>query len=519
MTKTWGNVMHDVIIVGAGAAGLVLAAELRLAGVRPVVLERQPRRREVPRANGLGGQVVHLLRYRGVLARLETAARKVRPAPNLPFGGVQLDLSHLSEPEFLSLAIPQPVLERTLAEYTAELGAEVREGHEVVGLRQDANSVTVAVQGPDGPYELQARYVVGCDGGRSRVRDLLGLDFPGTTYPEVNRLVEATLPASVSRRADGGLDVPGLGEVRPGFTRTAGGVFAFGAIGPDHLMINTVEEDSTEYDDNPMTEAEFQGSITRILGAALPLGEVRRLSRYQWQGRQVERYRTGRVFLAGDAAHLLASSGASLNLGMLDSVNLAWKLAAAVQGWAPEALLDSYHAERHPAGARALLQTSAQAALRRGHDTAADSLRALFQELLTDEQPLRRLTAVIGGADLRYPMPGSDHALAGTFAADFALTTDDGPTDLAALLRDGRPVFLDLADRPDLRAVAEEWSPRVETHTAKADAGPADALLIRPDAHLAWIAAGSPLDATTLREALTTWFGAPGRLTRDDHQE
>ncbi|MGW4484952.1 FAD-dependent monooxygenase [Amycolatopsis sp. NPDC004368] len=508
MTETGGNSMQDVIIVGAGAAGLVLAAELRLAGVAPVVLERQPKRREVPRANGLGGQILDLLRHRGVLARLEAAATAVHRAPSLPFGGVHLDLSHLSEPAFCALAIPQPVLERTLAEYAAELGAQVREGHEVVGLRQDADSVTVDVHGPDGPYRLAGRYVVGCDGGRSRVRDLLGLDFPGTTYPEVNRLVEATAP----RRTDGGLDVPGVGPVQPGYTRTEAGVFSFGAIGSDHLMINTVENESTTYDDSPMTEAEFQGSVTRVLGAPLPLGEVRRLSRYQWQGRQVDRYRTGRVFLAGDAAHLLASSGASLNLGMLDSVNLAWKLAAAVTGRAPAGLLDTYHSERHPAGARALLQTSAQAALRRGHDPAADALRTLFQELLSDEQPARRLAAIIGGADLRYPMPGSDHALAGTFAADFALTTADGPTSLSALLHQARPVFLDLGDRPDLRAVAENWSPHVEIHPGKADLRPADALLIRPDAHVAWAAsAAAPADPATLREALTAWFGEPNR--------
>ncbi|WIX82560.1 FAD-dependent monooxygenase [Amycolatopsis carbonis] len=500
--------MHDVIIVGAGAAGLVLAAELRLAGVRPLVLERQARRREVPRANGLGGQVVELLRYRGVLERLEAAASPVHAAPSLPFGGLQLDLSHLAEPAYHALAIPQPVLERTLAEYAAELGAEVREGHEVVGLREDA-AVTVDVRGPDGPYQLTARYVVGCDGGRSRVREVLGLPFPGTTYPEVNRLVEATVPDSVKRLDNGDLDVPGLGLLRQGFTRTDGGVFAFGAIGAEMLLINTIEEEATEYDDlSPMSEAEFQASVRRVLGGSLTLGEVRRLSRYQWQGRQVPRYRLGRVFLAGDAAHLLASSGASLNLGMLDSVNLAWKLAAAVHGWAPPGLLDSYHAERHYAGSRALLQTSAQAALRRGHDLAADALRTLFQELLTDEQPLRRLAAAIGGTDLRYPMPGSDHPLAGTFAGDFPLATSDIPTSLASLLRPGRPVFVDLADRPELRSVAQAWAPRVEMHTAKTPLRPADALLIRPDAHVAWAAPlDSPADPAGLREALSTWFG------------
>ena len=187
---------------------------------------------------------------------------------------------------------------------------------------------------------------------------------------------------SVTGLENGDLDVPGLGTVRPGFTRTERGVFAFGQLSSGALMIQTTEDEATAVDDDaPMTLAELQDSIRRVLGAALPLGEVTRLSRYGFQARQAERYRAGRILLAGDAAHQFPATGIGINVGMLDAVNLGWKLAAALDGWAPAGLLNSYHDERHFAGARAMLQTQAQVALRRGQDSAAEALRELFLEL------------------------------------------------------------------------------------------------------------------------------------------
>jgi hypothetical protein len=240
---------------------------------------------------------------------------------------------------------------------------------------------------------------------------------------------------------------------------------------------------------------------------------VIRLSRYQSQARQAERYRDGRILLAGDAAHQFPATGIGINFGMLDAVNLAWKLGAVISGWAPHGLLDTYHRERHFAGARALLQTQAQVALRRGDDPAAVALRELFLELFADEQPLRRLGALIADTDIRYPMPGpSRHALAGTFAPDITLRTDQGTTSVAKLMRAARPVLLDLADRPELREAARDWQQRVDVYTAETDHRPADALLIRPDAYIAWAATtGEPTDtaAPALREALSCWFGEP----------
>lgn len=505
----------DVIVVGAGPTGLMLAAELHLAGVRPLVLERHPRRRDTPKAGGLGGQILQLLRFRGLLDRFEAACTDPVPAPRFPFGGVHLDFTRMTDPPIHALPLPQPLLERLLDERAGELGVDIRRGHKVAGVAQDDDAVSVDVVGPQGPYQVSARYLVGCDGARSRVRDWAGIPFPGATCPEVNRLAHVTLPDTVAVLADGALDVPGFGTIRPGFTRTEQGLFAVGSS-PDSRIVSlyTTEDETTEYDDDtPMTVTELQDSVRRVLGVDLPLGEPLRLSRFTFKSRQAQRYRDGRILLAGDAAHLFPATGVALNAGMLDAVNLAWKLAADVQGWAPAGLLDTYHDERHLAGARTLLHTQAQVALRRGHDPAAEALREVFQELLVDEQPLRRMGALVAGTDIRYPMRGSHpHASAGTFAPDLTLHTDQGISSVAALMHSARPVLLDLGDRSDLRRAAQDWQPRVEIRTAKTDDRPADALLIRPDAHIAWAAAvDEPADtaAPALREALTGWFGTP----------
>ncbi len=233
----------DVVIVGAGPVGLMLAAELCLAGVRPLVLERQPSLRQTPKASAFNGQIVDLLRYRGLLGRLGAASgRPVGPAAQAPFGGLQLDFSPLADPPIQVVHLPQPRLEHLLSEHASELGARILRGHEVTGVRQDDAAVTADVRGPDGPYQVTARYLAGCDGAHSAVRDTAGIPFPGITYPEVNRLGQVALPGSVTLSDSGDLEVPGLGRLRAGFTRTAAGVFGFGALASGDVLIQTTED-------------------------------------------------------------------------------------------------------------------------------------------------------------------------------------------------------------------------------------------------------------------------------------
>jgi 2-polyprenyl-6-methoxyphenol hydroxylase-like FAD-dependent oxidoreductase len=362
----------------------------------------------------------------------------------------------------------------------------------VAGLKQDDEAVHLDVVGPDGPYRISARYVVGCDGVRSRVRELAGVGFPGTAYPEIHRLATVTWPAEIAVRDDDAYDVPGYGRLPWGYGQFEGGIFAIASSEPGWLVLYTSEAPDHDYDDDdPMTLDEFRASVRRVLGVELPLGAPRRLTRFTYAARHTERYVASRVLLAGDAAHQIPTGGVAVSAGMLDGVNLAWKLAATLQGWAPPGLLDTYHSERHLAGERLLLHSQAQVSLRRGHDPADEALRKVFSELISDTQALARVGAMIAASDVRYPMPGAQpHALAGTFASHL-------PDDVVQALRAARPVFV---GPPELGEVAAPWADRVDVVSSQAEA-----LLIRPDAHIAWAGASD----AGLREALTYWFGEP----------
>jgi len=505
------DVDADVIVVGAGPTGLMLAGELARWGVQTLLLERRPVPSDRARAGGLAGQVVQLLHYRGEIERLRAGRDTDRELPpRFPFGGLQLDFTRLEHPPMQPMLMSQRRLEELLAERADEQGAGVRRGHEVLDLQQDDDSVVLTVQGPDGPYSATARFVVGCDGGGSRVRDLIGTPFEGTTLPEVERLAAVTVPDSVRVLEDGSLDVADVGRIPFGYTATARGVFACSGTG-GRMSIYTAEVESTGYaDDAPMTVAELDESVRRVLGVGVPLGEPLSMTRFGYSAKQADHYRAGRVFLAGDAAHLFPSGGVSVNVGMLDAANLAWKLAAGVQGWAPTGLLDTYDEERRAAADRVLLHTQAQVALRRGHGPTGDALRALMSELLLDEQPLRRLGALLAGADV-----GAGEAtspVVGAFLTDLVLGVDHEDPRFAGFLGTGRPTLLDLADRADLRDIAARWADRLDVVGVAFDERPVDAVLVLPDARIAWTAAvDEPADTAgpAFGDAVTDWLGAP----------
>jgi 2-polyprenyl-6-methoxyphenol hydroxylase-like FAD-dependent oxidoreductase len=531
----------DVAIAGGGPNGLMLACELRLGGARPVVLERLPERSAVPKANGLVGQVVRVLDARGLYGRLAGAGGVPpvpTPAPAFMFGGLPLDLRRLDPNPLYVLPVPQRYLEGVLEERARELGAEIRRGHEVAGFSQDGDGVTVDVRGPDGAYRLRARYLVGCDGAHSVVRKGADIGFPGVTTEDVtSRSAHVVLPAGLLVPETGELALPGAGRLRPfAYHRTARGVFVFASFQSGALLVTTLEWGQPRPagdagDEVPMTVAELRDSVRRVLGEDLPMEApsgpgpyvLRRLA--SRNTRQADRYRVGRVLVAGDAAHVHAATGGpGLNLGLQDVVNLGWKLAAEVRGWAPPGLLDTYHRERQPVGERVVMQTQAQLALLTpGGEVTA--LRVLFGELLQQEPNLRYVADLLAGTDVRYDVGGgatAPHPLLGRWLPDLPLLGAGGPTRVAELLRPARPVLLDLtggpgegAGDPALAAAAGGWTGRVDLVAARCTAPPppAAALLIRPDGYVAWVGTADDPQRPVgrgLRDALATWFGAPG---------
>ncbi|RJL35532.1 FAD-dependent oxidoreductase [Bailinhaonella thermotolerans] len=512
---------YDVVIVGGGPNGLMLACELSLAGVRPVVLERLAEPDGQPKANGLLGRVVRVLDRRGLHERLSGSPEPPRPnTAYFMFGGLSLDLGLLEESPVHALPVPQRRVVEVLEERAIELGAEIRRGHEVVGLSQDGEAVTAEVAGPDGVYGLRARYLVGADGAHSAVRKLSGIAFPGVTYDRMTvRSAHVTVPPDLIDPASGALIVPGHGAVPPFLPRrTEHGGFSYAPMPGHPPLVSTTEWDQPATE-TPMSLAELRASVRRVLGADLPLGPpegegphaLRRLT--GGNTRLAERFRDGRVFLIGDAAHVYAATGGGpgLNLGLQDAVNLGWKLAAAIRGSAPPGLLDTYETERRLAADRMVLNARAQAALiAPGSDVTG--LREVFAELLRDPATVRRLAELTTGADLRYDMgTPAAHPLTGAFAPDLDLRTSAGQTTrLADLARTARPLLLDLTEDSSPAKTLAPWAGRIDIITARPlTPGAPAALLLRPDGHVAWATGSShpaPADLQALHTAAHHWF-------------
>lgn len=524
----------EVVIVGGGPAGLMLAAELRLGGTDPVVLERLPEISQIPKGNGMFGQIVPVLDYRGLTGRFRAETTYTGPVPQFQFGPLQLDFSRLPASPLHVLAIPQRHLERLLGEHLHELGGSVRRGHEVLGMSPagDGLSVTLDVRGPDGEYRLCTRYLVGCDGAHSLVRKQAGIGFPGVTSPDISRIGRVVLPKVTIVPGGGQAEVPGVGRVRlMGPNPTPRGNFTLAPLAsmdknaaPGVFIVHTVEagagspvraRDGGSADAQPpMTLDELRASVRRVLGADLEMTDPQWLTRTVGNSRQAERFRDGPVLLAGDAAHLFGAAG-SLNAGLLDALNLGWKLAAQVRGWAPDGLLGSYHEERYPAAQRTILQSRAHKALA-DRSEYGQALRDLFAELMAYPEAVRHVGAMIEGSDVRYqtlPAGAPRHPLAGWLAPDLALETSDGnSTRVAELVRPARGLLLDLTADAAMTGPVSGWADRVTAVRARcrSQPAPAAAILIRPDGWVAWAAeAQAPDPLLGLEEALRAWFGEP----------
>ncbi|MHA7984784.1 FAD-dependent monooxygenase [Rathayibacter sp. CAU 1779] len=509
--------MFDVIITGGGPVGLFLACELKLAGANPLVLERRLEIDQGDKAHGLTGQVVRLMDHRGLFERC-TGKAEPAPAPAFFFGAMTLPLHVLGDrnPMYL-MPINQRDLERVFGERAAELGVQVRRGVEVRSFEQDDDGVqVVTVDRTGAETTLSCAYLIGCDGASSTVRKQSGIGFPGhTDHRVVDRTVLIAPTAQLAPAGPGRVRVAGLGEIPDSYHRTENGVATIALWNPEHPMINTLEWEEAPEGDSPgngapMTLSEMEDSLERVLGIRLSLsapaeGSPTLLRRRSGRNTRVaERYRDRRVFLAGDAAHVhSAAGGPGLNLALQDAANLAWKLAARVNGWAPDGLLDTYEAERHPLGRRVFMQTQAQTALMSpGSDVTA--LRELFGEFLADADNVQRVADLIAGADVRYAMgSAAPNGPTGWFAPSITLRLPDGQdVRLAELLRTARPTLIDAGGR--LGEIAAPWSDRID-HVTVADDGSAASLLVRPDGYVAW-SAEDPVD---LADELRAWFGEP----------
>lgn len=482
---------HAVVIAGGGPTGMMLAAELALAGVDVAVVERRPDHVLVgSRAGGFHSRTIELLDQRGVADRF-LAEGQVAQAAML--ASTVLDMSDFPTRHPYSLGIWQNQIERIMAAWIAELPVRIYYGCEVTGFAQDDGGVDVELSGEQ---SLRAEYLVGCDGGRSVIRKAAGIEFPGWDPTRSNLIAE----------------VETTEEPPPGIRHDATGIHALNTM-EDGKTVRVIVTEQQLGSGNGPTLGDLSEALITVYGTDFGVHNPTWISRFTDTTRQAAAYRDRRVLLAGDSAHVhYPAGGQGLSLGVGDAVNLGWKLAQVVDGVSPESLLDTYHHERHPVAARAIQHTMAQAALQR-RDERMQALVDLVSELATMDEPRKRVAGTISGLDIHYDL-GEGHPLLGRRMPDLDLTTADGPLRVFELLHGAKPALLNLGERGDIDITP--WADRVQLVDAEY-VGPwklpvlgeiptPTAVLVRPDGYVAW--AGEPADPGLL-EALSTWFG-PG---------
>jgi len=476
------------MIAGAGPTGLMLAGELALAGVDVAIVERRPNQELAgSRAGGLHARTIETFDQRGIAERFISQGQRAQVAR---FAGTVLDISDLPTRHNYGLALWQNEIERILAGWVGELAVTIYRGRDVTGIAQDATGVDVALS--DG-VSLRAKYLVGCDGGRSVVRKAAGIEFPGWD-PTTSSLIA---------------EVEMTGQPEWGIRRDAIGMHALAKLdgGRARVMVTEAQLGDTR----EPTLRDLSEGLVAVYGTDYGIHSPISISRFTDMTRQAAAYRERRILLAGDAAHVHPpDTGQGLQIGVQDAVNLGWKLAQVVKRTSPESLLDTYHAERHPIAARVLRTTMASVALRRA-DARTEALLEMVADLVKLDEPRKRYGAMISGLEIRYNL-GDGHPLLGRRMPDLDLVTANGPLRVFTLLHGARPVALHFGE-PGGFAITP-WADRVQLIDAGC-AGPWElpvvgavaaptAVVIRPDGYVAWVGDGTQRG---LADALTTWFG------------
>lgn len=486
---------HAVVIAGAGPTGLMLAAELALAKVDVAIVERRKNQDLAgSRAGGLHSRTIEVLDQRGIADRFLSEGQVMQVTG---YALNPLDISDFPTRHNYGLALFQNHIERILAAWVDELAVPVYRGCEVASFTQDETGVDVELTPTAGDRSLRAKYLVGCDGGRSRIRKQAGIEFPGWDASVSYLIAEASMseePAWGIRLGDKGVN--GLAKLDEG----------------KRARVVLIEPHLRQGDDEPTLD-DLREALIAVYGTDFGVHDVTWLSRFTDMARQAASYRERRVLLAGDAAHVHSPAGGQgLNIGVQDAVNLGWKLAQVVRATAPESLLDTYQAERHPIALRVLKNTLAQTALARG-DERTKALQATMSELLKMDEPRKRFAGMMSGLDVHYDL-GPGHPLLGRRMPDLEIHTENGPQRVFTLLHAARPILLNLG-QPGALDIAP-WADRVRGVDARftgawelpvlGEVPARSAVLIRPDGYVAWVSDGTDHG---LREALATWFGPP----------